>query len=148
MTPQDGQTVLVHYRGTLSDGSEFDSSKGRAPLQFTVGAGEVIPGFDVAVRGLEVGDSVTVTIPSTEAYGDRSPEAVHEFPRDAFPPEPDPEVGWIVELESEDGQKMPATIVEVADGHVTLDFSHPLAGEDLTFEIELVSMGPEAEPEE
>ena len=94
----------------------------------------------MAVRGLEVGDSVTVTIPSTEAYGDRSPEAVHEFPRDAFPPEPDPEVGWIVELESEDGQKMPATIIEVADGHVTLDFSHPLAGEDLTFEIELVSM--------
>lgn len=148
MTPQDGQTVLVHYRGILSDGTEFDSSRGRAPLQFTVGAGEVIPGFDVAVRGLEVGDSVTVTIPSTEAYGDRSPEALHEFPREAFPPEPDPEVGWIVELESEDGQKMPATIVEVGDGHVTLDFSHPLAGEDLTFEIELVSMGPAAEPEE
>ena len=148
MAPQDGQTVLVHYRGTLSDGSEFDSSHGRAPLQFTVGAGEVIPGFDVAVKGMEVGDSVTVTIPATDAYGERSPEAVHEFPRDAFPPEPAPEVGWIVELESEDGQRMPATIVELAEDHVTLDFSHPLAGEDLTFEIELVSMGPGDEPEE
>jgi peptidylprolyl isomerase len=143
MAISDGQTVLVHYRGTLSDGSEFDSSRGRAPLQFTVGSGDVIPGFDDAVRGLEVGQSKTVTIPSDQAYGPRADEAVQEFPREAFPQ--DPEVGWMVELQADDGQRVPATVTEVGDQVVTLDFNHPLAGEDLTFEIELVSLGPVGE---
>lgn len=142
MPAQDGQTVLVHYRGTLADGSEFDSSRDRAPLQFTVGTGEVIPGFDEAVRGLEVGESKTVTIPAAQAYGEASDEATREFPLDAFPQTP--EVGWMVELEADDGQRLPATIVEVTEDHATLDFNHPLAGQDLTFEIELVSIEPEA----
>lgn len=142
MPAQDGQTVLVHYRGTLADGSEFDSSRDRAPLQFTVGTGEVIPGFDDAVRGLEVGESKTVTIPAAQAYGEASDEATREFPLDAFPQTP--EVGWMVELEADDGQRLPATIVEVTEDHATLDFNHPLAGQDLTFEIELVSIEPEA----
>ena len=145
MAPRDGQTEIVNYRGTLKDGSEFDSSHGRAPLQFVVGAGEVIPGFDDAVRDLEVGESKTVTIPSEQAYGAHSDDAIQQFPRDAFPPEPEPEIGWMVELESEDGQRIPATVAEVAADHVMLDFNHPLAGEDLTFEIELVSVGPEPE---
>lgn len=144
MAVSDGQTVLVHYRGTLDDGTEFDSSRDRAPLQFTVGTGEVIPGFDDAVRSLEVGESKTVTIPADQAYGPRSDEAMREFPRDAFPPEPEPEVGWMVELQADDGQRLPATVVEVAEDRVVLDFNHPLAGENLTFEIELVSTGPEA----
>ncbi len=143
MAPRDGQIVIVNYRGTLKDGTEFDSSHGRAPLQFTVGAGEVIPGFDDAVRDLEVGGSKTVTIPCEQAYGPRTDDAVQQFPRDSFPPEPEPEIGWMVELESEDGQRIPASVVEVAADHVMLDFNHPLSGEDLTFEIELVSMGPE-----
>lgn len=138
MATIDGQTVLVHYRGTLADGSEFDSSHGRGPLEFTVGAGEVIPGFDEAVRGLDLGESKTVTIPSAEAYGPRSEEAMQAFPRNAFPDEP--EIGWMVELESEDGQRVPAVVAEIAEDEVTLDFNHPLAGQDLTFEIELVAI--------
>jgi len=142
MPVNDGQTVVVHYRGTLSDGSEFDSSHGRAPLQFTVGAGEVIPGFDDAVRDLEVGQSKTVTIPAGEAYGEREPQALQQFPRNAFPAEPEPETGWMVELQTEEGQTVPATVAEVGDEMITLDFNHPLAGQDLTFEIELVSTEP------
>lgn len=141
MGATDGQTVLVHYTGTLSDGSQFDSSKGRAPLQFTVGAGDVIPGFDAAVRDLEIGQSKTVTIPAGEAYGERSDEARQEFPLDAFPEKP--EVGWVVELQAPDGQRIPAEIIDVAEQTATLDFNHPLAGQDLTFEIELVSVGTE-----
>ena len=138
MGASDGQKVLVHYTGTLDDGSEFDSSRDRGPLQFTVGAGEVIPGFDDAVRDLEVGESKQVTIPADQAYGQRTDEALQEFPRDAFPEEP--EVGWMVELQTDDGQRVPATVVEVGDEIVVLDFNHPLAGQNLTFDIELVSV--------
>lgn len=140
MPAKDGDTVLVNYRGTLSDGSEFDSSEGRAPLEFEVGAGQVIPGFDDAVRGLEVGEAKTVTIPAAQAYGESSDEAQQTFPRDAFPPDTEPEVGWMVELEADDGQRIPATVVEVTPEQVVLDFNHPLAGEDLTFDIELLEI--------
>lgn len=143
MAPRDGQIVIVNYRGTLEDGSEFDSSYGRAPLQFTVGAGEVIPGFDEAVRDLEVGDTKTVTIPADQAYGQRTDEAMQQFPRSSFPADVEPEIGWMVELESPDGDRVPATVAALADDHIVLDFNHPLAGQDLTFEIELVSVGPE-----
>lgn len=138
MAPTAGQTVLVHYRGTLSDGSEFDSSRDRAPLQFTLGEGQVIPGFDTAVSGLEVGDSATVTIPADEAYGQKDTQAVQEFPLDAFPEAP--EAGWTVELAAPDGSRLAATITNVGPETATLDFNHPLAGEDLTFEIELVEI--------
>jgi len=148
MAQHDGQTVLVHYTGTLADGSEFDSSRGRAPLEFTVGAGDVIPGFDEAVRDLELGQSKTVTIPAAEAYGERDPGALHQFPRDAFPPEPEPQVGWMVELESDDGRRIPAQISEVSADAVLLDLNHPLAGEDLTFEIELVAVNTEGDAPE
>lgn len=140
MTTDNGRVVLVHYRGTLTDGTEFDSSRDREPMQFTQGAGEVIPGFDAAVAELEVGQSATVTIAACEAYGDRDPEAMQEFPREMFPPEPDPQEGWMVELQSEDGQRIPATIVSVRENSLLLDFNHPLAGQDLTFEIELVEV--------
>lgn len=138
MAPTAGQTVLVHYRGTLSDGSEFDSSRDRAPLQFVVGEGQVIPGFDAAVSDLEVGESATVTIPAAEAYGARDDQAVQEFPLDAFPEKP--EAGWTVELAAPDGSRLAATIMDVTDEAATLDFNHPLAGQDLTFEIELVEI--------
>lgn len=139
MAPKTGDTVRVHYRGTLSDGSEFDSSAGRDPLEFEVGSGQVIPGFDDAVSGLEIGDSVTVTIACVDAYGDRLDDAVQEFPLEAFGEEV-PEVGWTVELQAPDGNRLAATIVGVEGEVVTLDFNHPLAGEDLTFEIELVEV--------
>jgi FKBP-type peptidyl-prolyl cis-trans isomerase 2 len=138
MAPKPGDTVRVNYRGTLSDGTEFDSSEGREPLEFTVGSGQVIAGFDGAVLSLEPGDSVTVTIPAAEAYGDHDDEGLQQFPLDAFPSAP--EVGWAVELSGPEGQRVPAVVVEVGEEFVTLDFNHPLAGQDLTFEIELVEV--------
>jgi peptidylprolyl isomerase len=142
MAPKSGDTVRVHYRGTLADGTEFDSSAGRDPLEFEVGSGQVIPGFDAAVTGLEPGESVTVTIPAAEAYGESQEEGIQSFPRDAFPTDVEPEVGWAVELSAPDGQRVPATIVEITAENIVLDFNHPLAGQDLTFEIELVEVVP------
>lgn len=138
MAPKSGDTVRVNYRGTLSDGTEFDSSEGQEPLEFVVGSGQVIPGFDGAVLGLEPGETVTVTIPAAEAYGDQDERGIQQFPPEAFPSKP--EVGWTLELSGPDGQRIPAVVVEVTDEFVVLDFNHPLAGQDLTFEIELVEI--------
>jgi len=138
MPAKPGDTVRVHYRGTLDDGTEFDSSAGRDPLEFTIGSGQVIPGFDAAVDGMSVGESVTVTIPAAEAYGPRQNEAVQQVPRDMFDDEP--QAGWMVELTAPEGQRLAALIAEVGTDTVTLDFNHPMAGKDLTFEIELVEV--------
>lgn len=140
MAPVSGDTVRVTYTGTLSDGNVFDSSEGRDPLEFTIGSGQVIPGFDAAVADLAVGDTATVTIPAADAYGEHSPEGLQTFPREAFPPDANPEVGWAVELQDEDGNRVPAMVVEVTDETISLDFNHPLAGQDLTFEITLVEV--------
>lgn len=140
MAPVSGDTVRVHYTGTLADGTCFDSSDGREPLEFTVGSGQVIPGFDAAVTTLEVGATATVTIPAADAYGEHAEEGLQVFPREAFPPDANPEVGWAVELSAPDGQRVPATVAEVTDESITLDFNHPLAGQDLTFEITLVEI--------
>lgn len=138
MAPKSGDTVRVHYRGTLSDGSEFDSSAGREPLEFVIGSGQVIPGFDAAVLGLEPGEKVTVTIPAADAYGEHNPEGLQPFPMSAFPSPP--ELGWAVELGGPNNERIPATIAEINGDEVILDFNHPLAGQDLTFEIELVEI--------
>jgi peptidylprolyl isomerase len=138
MAPKSGDTVKVNYRGTLSDGTEFDSSEGREPLEFVVGSGQVIPGFDTAVLGLQRGESVTVTIPAAEAYGDHDDEGLQQFPIGSFPSAP--EVGWAVELSGPEGQRVPATVAGVDEEFVTLDFNHPLAGQDLTFDITLVEV--------
>ncbi len=140
MAPVSGDTVRVHYTGTLADGTTFDSSEGREPLEFVVGTGQVIPGFDTAVADLAPGETATVTIPAADAYGEHSEQGLQSFPRDAFPPDPTPEVGWAVELEAPDGQRVPAIVAEVTDETLTLDFNHPLAGQDLTFEITLVEV--------
>lgn len=139
MAVKDGDTVRVHYRGTLNDGSQFDSSEGRDPLEFEVGSGQVIPGFDAAVREVAVGDTATVTIAACDAYGERSEEAMQTFPMDFFGGQV-PEVGWAVELQDQEGQRVPATVAQVTDETVVLDFNHPLAGNDLTFEITLVEI--------
>jgi peptidylprolyl isomerase len=132
----DGDLVAVHYTGTLDDGTEFDSSRDREPLEFVVGSGQVIPGFDDAVRGLEVGDTTTVRIPSDQAYGDPDPEAIIEFPIDDVPEE------FRVEgMQVMVGNGIPATVIEVTEDTVTIDANHPLAGQALTFEIEIVSVG-------
>jgi len=140
MAPKSGDTVRVHYCGTLSDGSEFDSSAGREPLEFVVGSGQVIPGFDAAVVGLEPGEKITVTIPAADAYGEPQPEGLQKFPLSAFPSAP--EIGWAVELGGPNGERIPATVHLIEGDDVILDFNHPLAGQDLTFEIELVEVIP------
>ncbi len=135
-----GDTVQVHYTGKLDDGSVFDSSAGRDPLEFTVGAGQVIPGFEQAVEGMAVGQTKTVTIPSAEAYGERVAEAVLQVPREQLPPDLEPEVGQQLVMQSRDGRQIPIVVVEVTEDSITIDANHPLAGRDLTFEIELVSV--------
>lgn len=144
MTAQDtakrGDTVRVHYRGTLEDGSEFDASFGREPLEFTLGTGQVIAGFDKAITGLAPGESRTAQIPADEAYGPRLSEMVLELPREQFPAGITPEAGQQLELAQEDGQRIPVTVTDVTGETVTLDANHPLAGQDLTFEVELVEI--------
>ena len=138
---EKGSKVKVHYKGTLTDGVQFDSSYDRGEtLPFEVGAGQMIPGFDAAVVGMEAGDKKTVTIPSSEAYGERNNEAVQDVPKTAFPPEFEFRLNETVQGANEQGQPLIAKILEVTDESVKLDLNHPLAGEDLTFEIELVEI--------
>ena len=137
---KSGNTVKIHYTGTLEDGTEFDSSAGRDPLEFALGGGQVIPGFDSAVDGMTVGDSKTVTIPAGEAYGERHDQLVQEVPKDALPDEMEPAVGMQLQSQSPDGQIMNLVIVEVEEKTVTVDGNHPLAGQALTFAIELVEI--------
>lgn len=135
---KEGDSVKVNYTGKLDDGTVFDSSEGRDPLEFTVGSGQVIPGFENAVDGMEVGDSKTVTVSSEDAYGPRRDEMVLKVERERLPEEIDPEVGQQLQVGSAEDQTMIVQITEVTDDSVTLDANHPLAGQDLTFEIELV----------
>ena len=135
-----GDTVKVHYHGRLTDGSTFDSSEGRDPLEFKVGSGQVISGFDAGVTGMSVGEKKTVHIPSDEAYGPKDEERIVEFPRANFPPDMKPEVGMQLNMTNGAGQVIPVMVKEVGEEAVLLDANHPLAGEDLVFEIELVEI--------
>jgi len=137
---KSGDTVKVHYHGRLTNGNTFDSSEGRQPLEFTVGSGMVIKGFDNGVLGMNVGDKKTVEIPVHEAYGPKDPQMVIDFPIDRFPPNIKPEVGMQLNMSNAAGQQFPVTIVEVKDDSVTLDGNHPLAGEPLIFDLELVEI--------
>jgi len=139
-TVENGNTVSVHYTGTLNDGTQFDSSQGRDPLSFQVGDGQVIPGFDNAVVGMTVGDSKTFTISADEAYGPKNEEAIQEVSKTRFPEGYDAQVGQSVTGQNEIGQNFQALIIAEADETITLDFNHPLAGQDLTFNVELVSV--------
>jgi peptidylprolyl isomerase len=136
---KSGDTVRIHYTGKLDDGTVFDSSRGREPLEFTIGTQQVIPGFENAVVGMEAGEVKTVRIPVDEAYGDRRNELVLEVSRDQFPDHIEPRVGQQLQL-SQDGQLAVVTIADVAGDVVILDANHPLAGKDLTFELELVGI--------
>ena len=135
-----GDTVKIHYTGTLEDGTKFDSSTGREPLEFALGSGQVIPGFDNAVDGMAVGDSKTVTIPPGEAYGERHEQLVQQVPKTALPDEMKPAVGMQLQSQSPEGQVMNLVVTEVAVESITVDANHPLAGQALTFAIELVEV--------
>lgn len=137
---QNGNKVQVHYKGSLEDGTVFDESNPEKPLEFQVGSGQVIAGFDKAVEGMATGESKKVTIPAGEAYGDRREELVLNVGRDRIPPDIDVAIGQRLQMERNDGQKVPVMVTEVTDENVTLDANHPLAGKDLTFEITLVQV--------
>jgi len=135
-----GDTVAVHYTGKLDDGSVFDSSREREPLKFVLGERRVIPGFEKAVLGMTRGESKTTTIPATDAYGEHRPEMVVQFERDKIPSDMDVQVGQELQVQTTSGQAIPARVVDTSEADVTLDANHPLAGKDLTFDIELVEI--------
>lgn len=137
-----GDTVSVHYTGKLTDGTVFDSSAQREPLEFTIGERQVIAGFEQAVEGMAAGESKTVQIPPEEAYGPHQAELVFQVDRENLPTELDPEVGQRLAFQRPDGQTVPLTVTEVSESGVTLDANHPLAGEELTFDLELVGINP------
>lgn len=135
-----GDTVRVHYTGRLDDGSEFDSSAGRDPLEFEIGAGQIIPGLERQIVGMGVGDRSTFTVPASEAYGPVDTNGIQRVPRSAIPTTEPLAVGGRLLAETEDGEQLMLTIIALDDMLVTLDSNHPLAGKDLVFEIELVEI--------
>ena len=135
-----GDKVKVHYHGKLTNGETFDSSKGREPLEFEIGSGMVIKGFDNGVTGMNVGEKKTVNIPYDEAYGPRNPEMLIEIPKENFPKDLDLEIGLPLMVNSENGQNFQVVVSQIKDTTVILDANHPLAGEDLTFELELIEI--------
>lgn len=139
-TVKSGDTVRIHYTGTLTNGETFDSSEGRDPLEFEVGSGMVIAGMDAGLMGMAVGEKKTLNIACADAYGPRHEEGVQAVPKADFPPEIPLEVGVQLQMQTPDGRAMPVTISAVTDDAVTLDANHRLAGEDLVFDVELVEI--------
>ncbi len=137
---KDGDTVQVHYKGTLEDGTVFDTSRGGEPLEFPLAAGNVIAGFDKAVNGMRVGETKTVTIPAAEAYGPRYDELVLTVGRDELPEGLEPSIGQQLQMSQPDGGTVIVVVTEVSENSITVDGNHPMAGKDLTFEIELVGI--------
>ncbi|MEA2068085.1 MAG: peptidylprolyl isomerase [Verrucomicrobiota bacterium] len=138
---ENGQKVKIHYTGTLDDGNQFDSSAGRDPLEFEMGAGMVIPGFEKGVADMEIGEKKSINIPAAEAYGEKRDEMVMDFERSQLPEGMEPEVGMGLQMQGPQGQPVPVRITAVAGTTVTIDANHPLAGKDLNFELELVEVG-------
>lgn len=135
-----GDRVRVHYTGKLEDGTVFDTSTDREPLEFTLGEKQVIPGFEKAVEGMAPGQSKTAVIAATDAYGQHNPEMVLSVPREHLPDDFEPEIGEPLELRRSDGRTFVVTVTGATAGDVTVDANHPLAGKDLTFDIELVEV--------
>jgi peptidylprolyl isomerase len=137
---KSGDKVKVHYHGRLTTGETFDSSTGRQPLEFEVGSGMVIKGFDDGVMGMKVVEKKTINIPANQAYGEKNPEMMIEYPRSQFPPEIDLQVGTQLMMSNASGQQFPVSIAEIKDDVVVLDANHHLAGEELIFDLELVEI--------
>ena len=140
MSVQSGNTIKIHYHGRLADGSTFDSSAGRSPLEFTVGSGSVIKGFDDGVQGMTVGERKTIEIPFDQAYGPEDPSMIIEFPANRFPDNLKPEIGMQLNMNNSEGQQFPVIIKEITAENIILDANHPLAGKDLIFDLELVEI--------
>lgn len=137
---KEGDVVKVHYTGKLTSGEQFDSSVDREPLEFTVGAGQMIKGFDAALPGMAIGEKKTINIPAEEGYGERSDEAIIPFPKENIPDDLKLEEGMTLTLSNQDGQPMPVIVKEIKEDVVILDANHFLAGQELIFDIELVEI--------
>jgi peptidylprolyl isomerase len=137
---ENGTKVTIHYTGTLDDGTQFDSSAGRDPLEFEMGAGMVIPGFEKGVADMAVGEKKSIHIPSVEAYGERREDLVMQFERSQLPEDLTPEVGMGLHMQGPQGQPIPVTITAVEEANITIDANHQLAGQNLNFELELVAV--------
>jgi FKBP-type peptidyl-prolyl cis-trans isomerase 2 len=135
-----GDTVRVHYTGKLEDGTVFDTSRNRHPLQFTIGNGQVIAGFEQAIAGMNIGESKTTVIPIEQAYGPRRDDMIVTVNRDQLPPDLNAAVGQRLEITQEDDQVMLVTVAGITESSITLDANHPLAGKALTFDLELVGI--------
>lgn len=135
-----GATVSIHYTGTLDDGSTFDSSEGRDPLNFVMGEGQIIPGLEAALADMALGEKKTVTIPAAQAYGPHNAEATQDIPRDSVPDHIPLEIGTPLQVQTQQGQTLQVTISAVTEEKITLDANHPLAGKDLTFAVEVVAV--------
>lgn len=140
MQVKKGDVVRVHYTGTLNDGSQFDSSVGRSPLEFTVGAGQMIAGFDAGVLGMSIGEKKTIQIDPDNGYGQKDPNAIIEFPASNVPEGMQVEVGMKLNLQNQYGQPVPVEVIEVKEEVIIMDANHFLAGKDLIFEVELVEI--------
>ncbi len=134
------ETVKLHYTGKLNDGQVFDSSLEREPLEVTLGEGKLIPGFEKGLVDMEINEKKTITIPKEEAYGEIHKELFHSVPKDKLPQEIAPEVGMGLTSQNPDGTQQELRVVEVNDDHIVVDANHPLAGQDLTFELELLEI--------
>jgi peptidylprolyl isomerase len=135
-----GDVVRVHYTGRLTDGQQFDSSVGRTPLEFTLGAGQMIKGFDTGVEGMAIGEKKVINISPEEGYGPKNPEAIIEFPKEQVPEDMKLEPGMELTLQNQHGHPVPVVVMEVKDDVIILDANHSLAGKDLVFDIELVEI--------
>ena len=136
-----GDKAKVHYTGQLEDGTVFDESKTGEPLEFTVGSGQIIPGFDKAVEGMELNEEKKVTIESADAYGERDDTLIREFPKSSLPENFKPEKGTVIRLQDQAGGAVPGTIMDITENSITIDLNHPLAGKALTFNITVVGIG-------
>ncbi len=140
MAIENGKKVKVDYKGTLDDGSVFDTSEGRGPLEFTIGEGKVIKGFDAAVKEMSVGEEKEIHLKCAEAYGEERPEFFKKIPREQLPKDQEPKVGMVLGVGMPNGQQIPAKITEINDTEVTINLNHPLAGKDLNFKLKLVEV--------
>lgn len=139
-TAKTGDTVKVHYTGKMSDGTVFDSSRDGDPLEFEIGSGRLIPGFENGVIGMQMGEVKTLQIPADQAYGPRNDNLIWEVERTQLPEDLEPEIGQQLQSVQEDGRRINLVITDISESSVTLDANHPLAGKDLVFEVELMAI--------